>query len=361
MIKKTPDIKIDKPVKPATINTGTTKPVEKKPLDTHTAKTPGDHSTISKETKEEKAKNLPNLNAFNEGFEDKKTEKGEKGKEGDKTDKTDKTGKKDEKKLSPEDQKKLDGLQAQLKEAEKKGDKEAIARLQKEIDALKNPPAKPGDNNGATPPAAGDNNGGTPPVGGNNGAAPPAGGDNGGGAPAGGNQGGAPAGGAPQAGGDPGGGAPAGGAPGGGAPAGAANEAGAGQQASSEEVRQFLQFAANAYGVNPGLLSEIARRESNFNTGDVANNWDSNAKKGTPSKGMFQFIQPTFQSMMPQAKRANPGAWQGVSENWTDWKAQALTCAWALSSGKGSHWSTFKSALASSGGQVRGNGGTAMA
>lgn len=353
MIKKTPDIKIDKPVKPATINTGTTKPVENKPLTTHTAKTTGDHSTISKETKEEKAKNLPNLDAFNDGFKDKKTEKGDKGKEGEKTDKTDK---KDEKKLPPEVQKKLDGLEAQLKEAEKKGDKEAIARLQKEIDALKNPPAKPGDNNGGTPPVGGDNNGATPPAGGNQGAAPPAGGNQGAAPPAGGNQGGAP-----QAGGDPGGGAPAGGAPGGGAPAGAANEAGAGQQASNEEVKQFLQFAANAYGVNPGLLSEIARRESNFNTGNIANNWDSNAKKGTPSKGMFQFIQPTFQSMMPQAKRANPGAWQGVSENWTDWKAQALTCAWALSSGKGSHWSTFKSALASSGGQVRGNGGTAMA
>lgn len=133
-------------------------------------------------------------------------------------------------------------------------------------------------------------------------------------------------------------------------------EAGAGQQAGSEEVKKFLQFAAQAYGVNPQLLSEIARRESNFNTGNIANNWDSNAKKGTPSKGMFQFIQPTFQSMMPQAKRANPQAWQGVSENWTDWKAQALTCAWALSSGKGSHWSTFKSALASSGGQVKGGG-----
>lgn len=117
---------------------------------------------------------------------------------------------------------------------------------------------------------------------------------------------------------------------------------------------QFINFAASSYGVNPKLLSEIARRESNFNTGDIANNWDSNAKKGTPSKGMFQFIEPTFKSMMPQAKKANPQAWQGVSENWTDWKAQALTTAWAISSGKGSHWSTYKSALATAGGNPRG-------
>lgn len=347
MIKKTPDIKIDKPVKPARIETGTTKPVEKKPLQTHSV---DDKTTFSKETKEEKAKNLPNLDAFNDGFDGKKADKGEK------TDKNGKTEKKEEKKYPPEIQTKIDGLEAQLKEAEKKGDKEAVERLKKELEALKNPPAKPGDQNGGTPPVGADQNGGTPPVGGNNGGAPAGG--NQGGAPAGGNQGGAPAGGnqgGAPAGGDAGGGAPAGG-PGGGAPAGGANEAGAGQQASSQEVNQFLQFAASAYGVNPQLLSEIARRESNFNTGDVANNWDSNARKGTPSKGMFQFIQPTFQSMMPQAKQANPQAWQGVSENWTDWKAQALTCAWALSSGKGSHWSTFQSALASSGGQVRGGG-----
>ncbi|WP_459998913.1 transglycosylase SLT domain-containing protein [Mycobacterium avium] len=37
----------------------------------------------------------------------------------------------------------------------------------------------------------------------------------------------------------------------------------------------------------------VARRESNYNAGAV-NDWDSNAARGTPSKGAWQFIEPTF-------------------------------------------------------------------
>ncbi|ASL18096.1 transglycosylase [Mycobacterium intracellulare subsp. chimaera] len=37
----------------------------------------------------------------------------------------------------------------------------------------------------------------------------------------------------------------------------------------------------------------VARRESNYNANAI-NNWDSNAARGTPSKGAFQFIAPTF-------------------------------------------------------------------
>jgi SLT domain-containing protein len=37
----------------------------------------------------------------------------------------------------------------------------------------------------------------------------------------------------------------------------------------------------------------VARRESNYDAGAV-NNWDSNAAKGTPSMGAWQFIAPTF-------------------------------------------------------------------
>nr|WP_082983397.1 transglycosylase [Mycobacterium scrofulaceum] len=37
----------------------------------------------------------------------------------------------------------------------------------------------------------------------------------------------------------------------------------------------------------------VARRESNYNAGAV-NDWDSNAARGTPSKGAWQFIAPTF-------------------------------------------------------------------
>ncbi|ORB62843.1 transglycosylase [Mycobacterium shinjukuense] len=37
----------------------------------------------------------------------------------------------------------------------------------------------------------------------------------------------------------------------------------------------------------------VVRRESNYNAHAV-NNWDSNAARGTPSKGAWQFIAPTF-------------------------------------------------------------------
>lgn len=42
-------------------------------------------------------------------------------------------------------------------------------------------------------------------------------------------------------------------------------------------------------------MMRVAKRESNFQAGAV-NNWDSNAKAGTPSKGMFQMIGPTFKA-----------------------------------------------------------------
>jgi hypothetical protein len=108
------------------------------------------------------------------------------------------------------------------------------------------------------------------------------------------------------------------------------------------EIKGFIGEAAKAYGADPKVLTEMARRESNFNTG-VQNNWDSNAKKGTPSKGLFQFIEPTFKSMAPKAKQANPKAWEGVGEfDWNDWRQQSLVAAWAVANGQGSHWSTFK-------------------
>jgi hypothetical protein len=110
------------------------------------------------------------------------------------------------------------------------------------------------------------------------------------------------------------------------------------------EIDSFIQSAAAAYGADPKVLKEIARRESNFKA-DAVNNWDSNAKKGTPSKGMFQFIEPTFKSMAPKAKAANPKAWEGLGElNWMDWRQQALVCAWAIANGQGSHWATYNAA-----------------
>ena len=110
------------------------------------------------------------------------------------------------------------------------------------------------------------------------------------------------------------------------------------------EIKSYIATAAAAYGTDPKVLTEIARRESNFQAGAV-NNWDSNAKKGTPSKGMFQFIEPTFKSYAASAKKANPAAWEGLGElNWLDWRQQALAASWAIKNGHGSAWATYKAA-----------------
>ena len=110
------------------------------------------------------------------------------------------------------------------------------------------------------------------------------------------------------------------------------------------QIKSFIQKAAGAYGADAKVLDGIAQKESGYKA-DAVNNWDSNAKKGTPSKGMFQFIEPTFKSMAPKAKAANPEAWKGLGEfDWTDWRQQALVTAWAIKNGQGSHWATYKAA-----------------
>lgn len=110
------------------------------------------------------------------------------------------------------------------------------------------------------------------------------------------------------------------------------------------EIKSYIKEAAAAYGADADVLTKIAEKESGFKANAV-NDWDSNAKKGTPSKGMFQFIEPTFKAYSAEAKKANPGAWAGLGEfNWLDWRQQALTTAWAITHGKGSAWATYKAA-----------------
>lgn len=136
-----------------------------------------------------------------------------------------------------------------------------------------------------------------------------------------------------------GGGAGASGAQGGGGVSSASKDT-----SDKGEIQSYIAEAAKAYGADPKVLTEMARRESNFDTGAV-NDWDSNAKKGTPSKGLMQFIEPTFKSMAPKAKAANPKAWEGIGEfDWNDWRQQALVAAWAVANGQGSHWATYKAA-----------------
>ncbi|EJL2084776.1 peptidoglycan DD-metalloendopeptidase family protein [Staphylococcus pseudintermedius] len=42
-------------------------------------------------------------------------------------------------------------------------------------------------------------------------------------------------------------------------------------------------------------MMRVAKRESNYQP-DAVNDWDINAQRGTPSKGMFQMIEPTFRA-----------------------------------------------------------------
>lgn len=119
--------------------------------------------------------------------------------------------------------------------------------------------------------------------------------------------------------------------------------------ATKQQVTQYVQWAARQYGANPQIMLEIARRESGLRPVAV-NNWDSNARAGTPSKGLMQFIEPTFKSFAPQAKKANPEAWKGLGPlNWLDWRQQALTAAWAVENGKGGHWATYGAARSAAG------------
>ncbi|WP_367294281.1 transglycosylase SLT domain-containing protein [Bacillus pumilus] len=71
-----------------------------------------------------------------------------------------------------------------------------------------------------------------------------------------------------------------------------------GMGASNLSVQQWLMAALMATGTSmswlPGLMT-IAQNESRGNPKAI-NLWDSNAKRGTPSKGLMQTIGPTFNS-----------------------------------------------------------------
>lgn len=111
-------------------------------------------------------------------------------------------------------------------------------------------------------------------------------------------------------------------------------------------IRDYLAYAAKQYGTNAGVLDNVARLESGYNATSV-NNWDSNAQAGTPSKGLMQFIEPTYAAFSKQARAANPNAWKNVNDTWLDPRAQALTASWAIANGKGNQWSTYGRAQAS--------------
>jgi hypothetical protein len=81
----------------------------------------------------------------------------------------------------------------------------------------------------------------------------------------------------------------------------------------------WMATAMRVMGVNPAVwsaaLTAQARSESNFDPRAI-NNYDSNAQKGTPSKGLMQVIDPTFQAMrarFPQLAATPNNIWDPVA------------------------------------------------
>ncbi|GAA3883215.1 hypothetical protein GCM10022243_54840 [Saccharothrix violaceirubra] len=83
----------------------------------------------------------------------------------------------------------------------------------------------------------------------------------------------------------------------------AAEEAEARKSPHQRQVEGWIKEAikvlqANGTPIDESAVDEIytiIEKESNGNP-DAINNWDSNAARGTPSKGLMQVIDPTFQS-----------------------------------------------------------------
>lgn len=114
----------------------------------------------------------------------------------------------------------------------------------------------------------------------------------------------------------------------------------------------YVTWAAQQYGADPAVMNEINRLENGGRHTFDINDWDSNAARGTPSGGPFQFIEPTFKAYARQAREANPSAWRGVNLDWRDPKAQALAASWAIANGKGKAWATYQRALEKAGGKA---------
>ncbi|MDT0672864.1 phage tail tape measure protein [Staphylococcus chromogenes] len=72
---------------------------------------------------------------------------------------------------------------------------------------------------------------------------------------------------------------------------------GSGAAYASRVIRQAQNILGGRYKSSHihDAMMRLAKRESNYQPNAV-NNWDINAQRGTPSKGLFQMIQPTFMS-----------------------------------------------------------------
>ena len=77
-------------------------------------------------------------------------------------------------------------------------------------------------------------------------------------------------------------------------------------------------------------IINVANHESNNRSKGVENDWDSNAKAGTPSKGVLQFIQPTFDKY---AVKGHHNIWKAFDQvlallNDSNWRSDLHTGGW---------------------------------
>lgn len=79
--------------------------------------------------------------------------------------------------------------------------------------------------------------------------------------------------------------------------AGSGAKGGKGEAYARKIIKQAQGILGGSYKGSYVLenMVKLVRRESNFDSTAV-NNWDSNAQAGTPSKGLFQMIEPTFRA-----------------------------------------------------------------
>ena len=64
-----------------------------------------------------------------------------------------------------------------------------------------------------------------------------------------------------------------------------------------DELLRLLKYFRGRYKASwiTNEMMRVASRESNY-TANAVNNWDSNARAGIPSRGMFQMIDPSFRA-----------------------------------------------------------------
>ena len=84
----------------------------------------------------------------------------------------------------------------------------------------------------------------------------------------------------------------------------------------------LYQQYGQEFGTPAQVLQNMAQLESTERA-DAVNQWDSNAKLGTPSGGIMQYIQPTYNQSLAEAQQARPDIFgQWGKQDWMNPEAQ---------------------------------------